>query len=78
MLYTQRISTRLFADDTDVFLANKDYVKVLEMVFENLSQMDIGLSQNKLTLRIGKKTLTRSFMLINIITMHACPESISF
>ena len=70
------VSTRLFADDTNVFLANKDCTKLIEMVTETLSQLKIWFESNKLTLHIGKTTFT--IFHARKQCNHTCDESFYF
>ena len=70
------VSTRLFADDTNVFLASKDCSHLIEMVTDTLRQLKIWFESNKLTLHVDKTSFTIFHSRKN--GNHACIDSFYF
>ena len=52
--------TIIFADDTSVFLEGKEYMKLVEILNEELNKITIWLNANKLMINIKKKRITWS------------------
>ena len=65
-------SVRLFADDTNVFVHDKDCVKLVCKAQAVLSQLKTWFNSNKLTLHLGKTTF--SIFHSNESGAHSCPD----
>ena len=52
------VSTRLFADDTNVFLFDKDCQNLVQRSIQTLTKLNIWFDSNKLTLHLGKTSYT--------------------
>ena len=70
------VSTRLFADDTNVFLFNKKCDILISDAKNTLIKLSKWFAANKLTLHLGKTSYT--IFHPNSIHNHYCPNSFSF
>ena len=60
MIFLKHLScifTILFADDTSVFLEDKEYTKLVEILNEELNKITIWLNANKLMINEKKNSL---------------------
>jgi hypothetical protein len=69
----------LFADDTNIFVADKDEDALQHKILSIMKQLQIWFQKNELIINTEKKNLQCNFILINLdfLSNHKlCPETL--